>query len=96
MTAGRGRRPLGDALAEYQACPTSAPRQCTDVTCGLATWNRHAAHAEDFCGVARQSGVTSEFYSAITGSRPLPEFMNPENLDRIMRVPDFENEGLRE
>jgi hypothetical protein len=35
--------------------------------------------------------ATNEFYSAITGSRPLPAFMNPENLDRILA-----SAGIRE
>jgi hypothetical protein len=28
--------------------------------------------------------ATNQFFSAITGSTPLPEFMAPENLERIM------------
>jgi hypothetical protein len=28
--------------------------------------------------------ATNEFFAAITGSTPLPEFMNPENIGRII------------
>jgi hypothetical protein len=28
--------------------------------------------------------ATNQFYSALTGSRPLPTFMNPENIGRIV------------
>jgi hypothetical protein len=35
--------------------------------------------------------ATGEFYAAITGSLPLPEFMSPQNLSRIM-----EGAGVRQ
>ena len=40
----------------------------------------------------RNQEATNQFYSAITGSRPLPAFMNPENLDRIMAHAEIEAE----
>jgi hypothetical protein len=36
-----------------------------------------------FAALQGNQEATNQFYSAITGSSPLPEFMNPENLDRI-------------
>jgi hypothetical protein len=37
-----------------------------------------------FAALHGNQDATNEFYSAITGSRPLPSFMNPENLGRII------------
>jgi hypothetical protein len=37
-----------------------------------------------FAAMHGNRAATNEFFSALTGSRPLPEFMNPENIGRIM------------
>ena len=37
-----------------------------------------------FAALRGNQEATNEFYSALTGARPLPEFMNPENLERIL------------
>ena len=37
-----------------------------------------------FAALSGNQEATNQFYSAITGSSPLPAFMNPENLERIM------------
>jgi hypothetical protein len=37
-----------------------------------------------FAALRGDHEATNEFYSAITGSRPLPTFMNPDNIARIM------------
>jgi len=36
-----------------------------------------------FGALNRSQEATNQFYSALTGSLPLPEFMNTENLGRI-------------
>jgi hypothetical protein len=45
-----------------------------------------------FLALRGNQEATNQFYSAITGSRPLPSFMNPENLDRIMASLEVETE----
>ena len=37
-----------------------------------------------FAALHGSQEATNRFYSAITGSTPLPAFMNPENIDRIV------------
>jgi hypothetical protein len=37
-----------------------------------------------FAALHLNQEATNQFYSAITGSSPLPAFMNPENLERIV------------
>ena len=35
-------------------------------------------------GTSKNAKLANQFYSALTGSTPLPEFMNQENIARIM------------
>ncbi len=87
---GAGRWLVGAAPARRRARRVSSeprPARQADVRLHLPVGDvgtATAAHAAALCRAARQSGGTNQFYSAITGSRPLPAFMNPENLDRIM------------
>jgi len=37
-----------------------------------------------FGALRNNQEATDRFYSAITGSSPLPAFMNPENIGRIV------------
>ena len=64
---------------------TSAPSRMYDFTCQLATLEPPPPHMQQlFAALHGNQEATNQFYSAITGSSPLPAFMNPENLDRIM------------
>jgi hypothetical protein len=55
-----------------------------DFTCQLATLEPPPPPMQQlFAALRGNQEATNQFYSAITGSRPLPAFMNPENLDRI-------------
>jgi hypothetical protein len=56
-----------------------------DFTCQLATLEPPPPPMQQlFQALRGDQKTTNEFYSAITGSRPLPEFMNPENLEQII------------
>ena len=80
-----GRRPLNDALAEHQASRDQRAKPMYDFTCQLATLEPPPPHMQQlFAALRGNQEATNQFYSAITGSSPLPAFMNPENLDRIM------------
>jgi 2-polyprenyl-6-methoxyphenol hydroxylase-like FAD-dependent oxidoreductase len=80
-----GRRPLGEALAAHQASRDRRTKPMYDFTCQLATLEPPPPVMQRlFLALRANQADTNQFLSAITGSRPLPAFMNPENLDRIM------------
>jgi 2-polyprenyl-6-methoxyphenol hydroxylase-like FAD-dependent oxidoreductase len=80
-----GRRPLDDALAAHQSCRDARVKPLYDFTCQLALLDPPPPHMQQlFAALRGHREATNQFYSAITGSSPLPAFMSPENLDRIM------------
>jgi 2-polyprenyl-6-methoxyphenol hydroxylase-like FAD-dependent oxidoreductase len=80
-----GRCPLENALAEYHSNRDRRAKPMYDFTCQMAMLEPPPPHMQQlFAALRGNQDATNEFYSAITGSRPLPEFMNPENLGRIM------------
>jgi 2-polyprenyl-6-methoxyphenol hydroxylase-like FAD-dependent oxidoreductase len=83
--AWSGRRPLDAALADHQACRDVRVKPLYDFTCQLATLEPAPPHMQQlFAALRGNQEATNRFYSAITGSSPLPAFMHPENLDRIL------------
>jgi 2-polyprenyl-6-methoxyphenol hydroxylase-like FAD-dependent oxidoreductase len=84
-----GRRPLDRALAEYQASRDRRVKPMYDFTCQLARLEPAPPPMQQlFRALHGNQEATNQFYSAITGSLPLPEFMDPENLGRIMASAD--------
>lgn len=80
-----GRRPLGDALAAYQVSRDERAKPMYDFTCQLARLEPPPpAMQQLFSALRSNQEATNQFYSALTGSRPLSAFMNPENLARII------------
>jgi 2-polyprenyl-6-methoxyphenol hydroxylase-like FAD-dependent oxidoreductase len=80
-----GRRPLADALAAHQVRRDQRVKPMYDFTCQLATLEPPPPPMQRlFLALRGNREATSQFYSAITGSSPLPAFMDPQNLDRIM------------
>ena len=80
-----GRRPLDVALAEYQSSRDERARPMYDFTCQLATLEPPPPHMQQlFAALHGNQEATNQFFSALTGSTPLPAFMNPENIDRIV------------
>jgi 2-polyprenyl-6-methoxyphenol hydroxylase-like FAD-dependent oxidoreductase len=80
-----GRRPLAEALAEHQSRRDERVKPMFDFTCQLATLEPPPPHMQQLFAALRgnQDGI-NRFYSAITGSTPLPAFMNQENLAALM------------
>jgi hypothetical protein len=78
------RRPLDDALADHQSMRDQRAKPLYDFTCQLATLEPPPDMQQLFAALHGNQEATNQFYSAITGSSPLPAFMNPENLERIM------------
>jgi 2-polyprenyl-6-methoxyphenol hydroxylase-like FAD-dependent oxidoreductase len=80
-----GRRQLDDALADHHTSRDQRVKPLYDFTCQLALLEPPPPHMQQlFAALRGKHEATKQFYSAITGSRPLPTFMNPENIDRIM------------
>jgi 2-polyprenyl-6-methoxyphenol hydroxylase-like FAD-dependent oxidoreductase len=79
------RRPLDRTLAEYQSSRDERAKPMYDFTCQLATLEPPPPPLQQlFAALHRNQEATNQFYSALTGSTPLPAFMNPENIDRIV------------
>jgi 2-polyprenyl-6-methoxyphenol hydroxylase-like FAD-dependent oxidoreductase len=79
------RGPLGDALAAHQASRDRRVKPMYDFTCQLATLEPPPPHMQQlFAALRGNQEATNQFYSAMTGSLPLPSFMNPTNLGRII------------
>jgi 2-polyprenyl-6-methoxyphenol hydroxylase-like FAD-dependent oxidoreductase len=79
------RRPLADALDDHQSRRDQRAKPLYDFTCQLATLEPPPPHMQQlFAALRGNQEATNQFYSAITGAKPLPNFMNPENIDRIM------------
>jgi 2-polyprenyl-6-methoxyphenol hydroxylase-like FAD-dependent oxidoreductase len=94
--AWSGRRPGGDALAEYQASRDERAKPMYDFTCQLATLEPPPPALQQlFAALRGNQKETNQFYSAITGSRPLPSFMNPDNLGRIIASAEAVSRGAR-
>jgi 2-polyprenyl-6-methoxyphenol hydroxylase-like FAD-dependent oxidoreductase len=86
-----GRRPLDEGLTENQASRDRRAKPMYDFTCQLATLEPPPPHMQQlFAALRGNQAATNDFYAAITGSRPLPAFMNPENLDRIFARAELE------
>jgi 2-polyprenyl-6-methoxyphenol hydroxylase-like FAD-dependent oxidoreductase len=80
-----GRRTLDDALAAYQARRDQRVKPMYDFICQMATLEPPPPEMQQlFAALRGNQEATNQFYSAITGSRSLPSFMNPENLGRIV------------
>jgi 2-polyprenyl-6-methoxyphenol hydroxylase-like FAD-dependent oxidoreductase len=80
-----GRRPLDDALVAHQARRDQRAKPMYDFTCQLATLEPPPPQMQQlFAALRGNQDATNQFFSAITGSRPLPAFMNQENIGRIV------------
>jgi len=78
-------RPLGEALADYQSSRDRRAKPMYDFTCELATLGPPPPPMPQLFAALRDNrDATNQFYSALTGALPLPQFMNPENLGRIL------------
>lgn len=80
-----GHLPLEDALADYQSRRDERAKPMYEFTCELARLEPAPPPMQQlFLALHRNQDATNQFYSALTGSLPLPQFMNPENVGRII------------
>jgi 2-polyprenyl-6-methoxyphenol hydroxylase-like FAD-dependent oxidoreductase len=81
-----GRKPLEQALAEYQKSRDERVTPLYHFTTELARLEPPPPELQALFGALNgNQEATNQFYSAITGSLPLPQFMDPGNLGRIMQ-----------
>jgi len=79
------RRPLDAALAQYHSSRDQRAKPMYDFTCDIARLEPAPPPLQQlFAALHGNQEATNQFYSALTGSLPLPQFMNPENLGRII------------
>jgi flavin-dependent dehydrogenase len=80
-----GRRALDEALAEHQARRDQRVKPMYEFTGRLATLEPPPPPLPDlFAALRSNQEETNRFLAAMSGSLPLPEFMNPENIGRII------------
>lgn len=80
-----GRRPLADAMAEYHAARDSRVKAMYDFTCELAKLEPPPPEMQQlFAALHGNRTATEAFYAALTGAVPLPVFMDPANIGRIL------------
>ena len=79
------RRPIEEAMAAFAARRDERVKPLYDFTCELATLAPPPPEMQQLFGAMHgNQAATNQFFSAITGSLPLPVFMNPENIGRIV------------
>jgi 2-polyprenyl-6-methoxyphenol hydroxylase-like FAD-dependent oxidoreductase len=80
-----GRRPIDEALADYHARRDRRARPMYAFTCDLAKLEPPPPPMQAlFAAMHGDRELTGQFYAALTGSRPLQAFLNPENIGRIV------------
>jgi 2-polyprenyl-6-methoxyphenol hydroxylase-like FAD-dependent oxidoreductase len=80
-----GRRQLLEASAARQTTRDRRVKPMYEFTSQLATLEPPPPLMQRlFLALRGNQEATNQYFSAITGSRPLPDFMSPEHLDRIM------------
>ena len=90
------RRPLDVAMADYQSRRDQRAKPMYDFTCQLATLEPPPPPMQRlFAALRGNQEATNQFFSALTGSRPLPAFMNPENIDRIVASAGLKGDAIR-
>ncbi|MEX0750775.1 MAG: oxidoreductase, partial [Dehalococcoidia bacterium] len=80
-----GSLPLMDALADYETRRNERAMPIYHFTCQLATLEPPPPEMQALFGALHSSQeATDQFFSALTGSLPLPAFMDPANIGKIM------------
>ncbi len=80
-----GRRPLDEALADYERQRNAAALPMYEFTCELATLEPPSAEQMQLFAALRGNQVEmNRFFGLMAGTVSIPEFFAPENLQRIM------------
>jgi hypothetical protein len=68
-----------------------------EFTCELAKLEPAPPHMRAlFAALHDNTEATEQFYAALTGASPLPEFMNPDNIGRIVGARAVASAGPRQ
>jgi flavin-dependent dehydrogenase len=79
------RRPLEDALADYERRRNEASLPIFEMTCQFATLQPPSSEKQQlFAALRHDQEQTDRFLGTIVGTVPIPEFFAPENIGRIM------------
>ena len=90
-----GRRDLTDAMSEYQSSRDQRVKPHYDFTCELARLEPPPPEMQQlFAALHGNQEATNQFYAALTGALPLPVFMHPENIGRIMAASQGASSGF--
>jgi 2-polyprenyl-6-methoxyphenol hydroxylase-like FAD-dependent oxidoreductase len=90
-----GRRPVDDALTEYQARRDQRVKPMYEFTLEQATLAPPPPPMQQLFEALRgNQEATDQFFSALTGSSPLPVFMDPQNLERIVASAGLSSSAL--
>lgn len=80
-----GRGDLARQLAAHESARNDRVRRMYEFTLQLATLEPPPPQMQElFLALRGNQDATNAFLSAITGAIPLPDFMSPENLGRIV------------
>ncbi|HYI25370.1 MAG TPA: NAD(P)/FAD-dependent oxidoreductase [Thermomicrobiales bacterium] len=80
-----GRRPLADALADYERRRNAAVMPMYQLTGQFAALQPPTPEMQQLFGALRQNQEqTDRFFGTIAGTVPIPEFFAPENLGQII------------
>jgi 2-polyprenyl-6-methoxyphenol hydroxylase-like FAD-dependent oxidoreductase len=82
-----GRRIMLDGLTEYEHRRNERVTPQYHFTCQLARLEPPPPEMQQLFGALhRNQQATNQFFSAISGASPLPAFMDPQNLGRIIEA----------
>lgn len=84
-----GRRPLEEALADYERQRNEDALPKYELNCQMASFEPPPPEMQQlFVALQGNQAATSRFLGTIVGSVPISEFFAPENLQRIMAGSD--------
>jgi 2-polyprenyl-6-methoxyphenol hydroxylase-like FAD-dependent oxidoreductase len=84
-----GCEPLDEALAGYERRRNEAVMPMYELTCQLATLGPPPLETQQLMAALRGNQAdTNQFLGAVAGTVPLPAFLAPENVQRILSMAD--------
>ena len=79
------RRPFDEVLGAYQVKRDTRVKPMYEFTCALAALEPPAPEEQQlFAALHGNQEATNQYFGAITGADPIPEFFSPENIGRIV------------
>jgi flavin-dependent dehydrogenase len=89
-----GRRPLAEALADYERERNEMAMPMYDLTCQLATMEFSAEMCQLLTALQGNQEQTNRFFGLIAQTTPVPEFFAPENVERIFAAARLRESSL--